>query len=306
MRPVCRLLRRGFSMVELLVVIAVVGLLIALLVPAVQRVRAAAANAECSNNLKQIGLGLQNYHDTYGYYPRYTTDYWPTFPDPPYGWPYSWMYYILPSVGQEALYNQGSFTQTNLIAFWSDERWQVAAANWQKTCTTIVPNFLCPAEPRSYVGGIFNPDGPPGVDETDTFCAMTSYLGVLGREWAGYPDDGTGIFGREVGVKSAQITDGLSNTVMVGERPPSRDNSVGWWVAYYTNSSLFAIGNLRPYEQGKDEQGKSRPCPDRSYFSPGNLIDDCHADHFWSFHAGGGNWLLCDGSVRCLAYSAEK
>jgi prepilin-type processing-associated H-X9-DG protein len=87
----------------------------------------------------------------------------------------------------------------------------------------------------------------------------------------------------------------------VGERPPSPDSGTGWW-AYpdlYENT-LWAIG----VPSLITDNSEGPPCPAKSYFSPGDLTDNCHTNHFWSFHTGGGNWLLCDGSVRFMNYSA--
>src|ERR1700690_1588820 len=108
----------GFTLIELLVVIAIIAILIALLIPAVQKVRAAAANTQCLNNLKQIGLALHQYEEGHGVFPLFTTDYWPTWPDPPYGFPYGWMYHILPYLEQETLYHQGYFDDPHLSLFW--------------------------------------------------------------------------------------------------------------------------------------------------------------------------------------------
>jgi prepilin-type N-terminal cleavage/methylation domain-containing protein/prepilin-type processing-associated H-X9-DG protein len=271
MKPV-GLVRGAFSLVELLAVIAIIAILIALLVPAVQKVRAAAVTAECVNNMKQIGLGLQLHYDVHRCFPtpkRHMTSDPATSP--------GWMYAILPYIGQEALYEQGQSRDGSLRG---------------QTWMTIVPTYLCPSDQRDSAGGIW--DGPEKPDD----YAMTSYLGLVGKTFIA---DWDGVFGGDVGIKVSQITDGLSNTLMVGERPPSPDRWVGWWASNIADNCLWAIGGPWPFKYSGDS-GES--CPASAYFSPGDIISYCHADHFWSFHSGGGNWLLCDGSVRFMDYSA--
>jgi prepilin-type N-terminal cleavage/methylation domain-containing protein/prepilin-type processing-associated H-X9-DG protein len=292
MKPADSLIRRAFSLVELLVVIAIIAVLIALLVPTVQKVRASAATAQCQNNMKQIGLALHKYEDEHGYFPRAypISDLLSGRSDlnlPPYGW----MYNILPYIGQEALYKQGYYRL--------DDNTVVISANFNRTYTTIVPNFLCPSDPRGYAEGIRS-----DTKVTGGVCTMTSYLGLRGSGTDTEVLLSLGVFavyGRgAVNIRIGQISDGLSYTLIVGERPPSPDNQWGWWAGYDGDSLLFAVGWSWPY----DDDGAGHSCPNLSYFSPGDLVNYCHADHFWSFHSGGGNWLMCDGSVRFMAYSA--
>ena len=166
----------------------------------------------------------------------------------------------------------------------------------EKTWTTIVPTFLCPADERTNAGDLWKSQ-----------FAMTSYLGVEGKRDMQLGD---GVFSHlagnwgNIGVRIAQIKDGLSSTLMAGERPPSPNIYAGWWAGQTWDSSLWAISESGlPFSDTRGN-GQGTPCPAISYFSAGNLNDYCHASHYWSFHSGGGNWLLCDGSVLFLAYAA--
>ena len=268
-------LRGAFTLIEILVVIAIIAILIAVLVPAVQRARAAAANAECTNNLKQIGLALHNYHDVHRCFPLY------------YGsgaTVQSWMFDILPYVERSTVFEEG---RTSLHAL-----------------ASIIPTYMCPADPRENAGGLYK--------ASTVAFAMTSYLGLLGKRqgdasfgalgvFRGFVAEGNEIIIQTTPVKTSHITDGLSTTLMVGERPPSSDNMYGAWAGINFDSSMWAINTLSPVY---DDRGAQHRCLVPSYFSPGDLTDYCHVNHFWSFHYGGGNWLMCDGSVHFMDYSA--
>jgi prepilin-type N-terminal cleavage/methylation domain-containing protein/prepilin-type processing-associated H-X9-DG protein len=298
-------LRRGaFSMVELLVVIAIIAILIALLIPAVQKVRASAANAQCVNNLKQIGQGLHGYHDVHRHFPAGDQNLY--FGDPWLWTEGPWTRDILLYIEQDALerlFKQASDNWYAYVSRTNDYDSESASSRAVRDLAAIVvPTYICPADPRENAGS------------TPKFAHIT-YAGVKGKiateigdVVAGTAPDtrGTGVFPqlwisgptRPV-VTTLEITDGLSNTIMVGERPPAdnRYEDINWW------DRLFAI----ELDYGFDSRGANgggKPCPALAYFSPGDLSNFCHSLHFWSLHSGGGNWLLCDGSVRFMQYSA--
>jgi len=135
--------RRGFALVELLVVITIIGVLITLLLPAVQAAREAARRAQCLNNLKQMGLAMQNHHDTYGRFPPGGA-----FDQPPFGttsssnfltWGSSWMVYLLPYLEQDALYQRLSFT--------GGSGWPPygVGGNIAVFAGASIPNYQCPS-----------------------------------------------------------------------------------------------------------------------------------------------------------------
>jgi prepilin-type N-terminal cleavage/methylation domain-containing protein/prepilin-type processing-associated H-X9-DG protein len=277
---------RGFTLIELLVVIAIIAILIALLVPGVQKVREASTRTQCLNNMKQIGQALHNYHDVFGSFPlqkHHRAD--------------CWMYKILPYIEQEDLFKQG---QSHDAAIY-DAAW-----------LTIVGMYICPADPRGFGGGVY-------IDEKLGTYAMTSYLGVAGKVSTDNPDSGViapyqqdaikayQLLDDEptlhLAIKLTQILDGASNTVMVGERPPSPDNFWGWWAYQDWDNFNWAIMDVA-YAPYSWDPNSGAPCPALSYFSPGDLINYCHSNHYWSFHYSGGNWLMCDGSVHFMDYSA--
>jgi prepilin-type N-terminal cleavage/methylation domain-containing protein/prepilin-type processing-associated H-X9-DG protein len=298
--------RDAFSLVELLVVIAIIAVLIALLVPAVQRVRAIAANAGCVNNLKQIGLALLNYHDEHKCFPP--GDAHDIVEGP-------WTYDILPYIEQAELWKLGRSLDKG--SFWF----------------TNVATFICPADPRENAGstGIdpqWSGDLKADGNAYTHAVARTSYLGVNGKlnplltSTTADATKGDGVFlavyylapnefQNYKGVSlTRDVSDGASNTVMVGERPPSGffQNLVGadfmhgllWGES--GDTSMFAVE--MPSAPSFNYNYSTVGCPGRSFFSPGYLTNTCDGTHFWSFHPGGGNWLLCDGSVRFMAYTA--
>jgi prepilin-type N-terminal cleavage/methylation domain-containing protein/prepilin-type processing-associated H-X9-DG protein len=303
--------RPGFTLIELFVVIAVLAILFCLLLPATQRVRDVALRSQCQNNLKQIGLACHNYHDQHAKFPpgldtRVGTLEFLTQNK----YCLSWMARILPFVDQEPL---SKHTQSEYARLYYP--WGFAANGPQSPHVglgTEMPLFRCPYESRRLVNTRVDLGG------FESEIAFTSYLGNSGTI-CGAND---GIFYDCSAVKITMITDGTSNTLLVGERPPSADLWFGWWYAGagYSDPVFGQIGvgdvvlGVRekvyaadPFQQlAPRAQYEDLNCASRFHFQAGNVNDPCDQVHFWSEHFGGANFVFADGSVHFLTYDIDK
>ena len=157
--------------------------------------------------------------------------------------------------------------------------------------STVMPMFSCPADTRTLAQS--TKSGP--------MVAFTAYLGVDGTDQL----KKDGILFVDSSVRISDITDGTSNTIMVGERPPSAREDLGWWYAGW-GQSKDGSGDM---DLGAQELNLSYylDCPPGPYvFGPGAISNDCDAFHFWSLHPGGANFAFADGSVHFMAYSAAS
>jgi prepilin-type N-terminal cleavage/methylation domain-containing protein/prepilin-type processing-associated H-X9-DG protein len=285
---------QAFTLIELLVVIAIIGVLIALLLPAVQKVRDAANRTVCTNNLKQIGLALQMFHDNNDKFPPgYTQSLQP--PVVRYQL-LSWLGRILAYIDQGPL-NALMETDFDHVNY---------AFGHPDVYSRVIPTYKCPSDDRQYKAE---------AADRESAIGLTGYLGVSGTNLRA--NDGVLYYNSAVKIKD--ISDGLSNTLLVGERPPGYNMVFGWWYNG-TGQWDFSVSNPPKYsgscavllglaEINIKGNANSSPelllCPTGPYtFGPGSIQNPCDQFHYWSLHAGGSNFLLCDGSVHFFAYAA--
>lgn len=267
----------GFTLLELLVVIAILAILVGLTLPAVQRVRAAAERARCQDHLRQIGLALHNYHSNNQVLPpgcsyQNGKDPYPLM---------SWLTRLLPYVEQEALWRQTEEAFAKDSFFRNDPP--------HVGLRTVMPLYVCPADPRHLSTWNFG---------QNVVVAFTSYLGVEGISHR----ERNGVLYLDSQTRFADVTDGTSYTLMVGERPPSADHRLGWW---YAGTGQSRDGSAEMILGVNDLNVSVHGCPIGPYqFEAGDIRDKCDTFHFWSPHSGGAHFLFTDGAVHFLRYSA--
>jgi len=256
---------RAFSLIELLVVIAIISVLVGLLLPAVQKVRAAAANARCRNNLRQIGLAFQTHHDSLGYFP---SGGWDWFTPPTY-------VNRQPAVGAQ---QQAGWGFQILPYLEGDNAWKAGA---QVAIATPNVNLFCPAR-RAPTTVTFEDEYTPSVTGTTLTHALCDYA-VSNLE-------GNGAVRQYKPVRIQDITDGTSNTLVAGDK---RLNLKGLGQPQPDDNEGYTAG----WDVDTVRSTASAPAPD----FVGDGWDK--AGRFGSSHTGGINAVLADGSVHVISYS---
>jgi prepilin-type N-terminal cleavage/methylation domain-containing protein/prepilin-type processing-associated H-X9-DG protein len=282
--------RNAFTLVELLVVIAIIGILIALLLPAVQAAREAARRMSCTNNLKQIGVALHNYHDTHKKLPigwlGFAPNGQPDFVGLP-GW--AWSTRILPFMEQQALYD--SLIDMDLPV--------TDAANAQAR-VQIVSTFICPSDVGDDIFDLKDAINEETEGTTVlTQLAKSNYPGVFGTQdihgvceqgEPGYNGcKGNGIFYLNGSLAFRDITDGLSSTFLVGERWSKWMHSTWTGVVpggWHAPARIVAVAS--------DEFPPN---------SEANVEQQTH--NFSSYHPAGANFLLSDGHVQLITETID-
>ena len=321
-----RNLLQGFTLVELLVVIAIIGVLVALLLPAVQAAREAARRSQCLNNLKQIGLGFQNYHSAHGHFtPGWTEDNVPTRGDR--GPNLGWGFHLLPFVENVPLYEQFDQNQQAASGTPGDgvienidligtpvENYRCPSANSPETESIAGQGGFYPAIPEyaisNYVGSgssceVCNtghlPDLNNGIEVTaPCFETNQSFPFPISLPRSRH----NGVVYRNSDTALKKITDGSSNTFLAGERifgelPDRATGQVFFTQAYWagipgpsSNQLACFAGFLSAYVKFQNQ-----------FKTP---MVNGHAYGFSSRHPGGVQVVLCDGSARYISEEADN
>ncbi|CAN5541381.1 DUF1559 domain-containing protein [soil metagenome] len=301
-------MKSGFTLIELLVVIAIIAILIGLLLPAVQKVRQAAAKTQCANHLKQLSLAFHNFEEVNKVFPpglgaigdqaspSSATYYNATTPAGlQFG---SWHVHLLPYVEQKAVHDN-AFTTSQALTYLSTNKVKITV-------------FGCPSDPAA---GAYDGQRP-----------STSYFAVRGIDKSpstivnsGDPNAEGILFWRSK-IKMQYVTDGLSNTFLAGEHPASQADGYepqadwGWWLT--TASDNISTGwaddviwgmEATAVHPGYATSASAGTCVVPQYFhSPDIRKTVCNYHFFWSYHSGGAHFIRADGSVKFMLYNTAR
>ena len=324
--------RPAFTLIELLVVIAIIAILIGLLLPAVQKVREAAARAQCQNNLKQLSLAMVNYHDAAGYFPA--ANYSPQTPAAqgnPSNTFHSWRAFTLAYIEQgnvQSLYDPNKS--------WFDTTANSGGKSNAQVASLPVKTFQCPSVPaRAATTGISNwnggppatitfPDGPAGTTDYDTMNGTKEYIyaALYGLTCAAstckeYTNQSRGAMFKNQPTSILQITDGTSNTLMIAEcggrplvyingKPVTATPYPGSTDPVPNNQGICYTDSEGPFSlDGADADGKLWPKNTGAASLPiyTAAFNRTNFNDPYAFHTGGMNVAFCDGHVQFVRES---
>jgi prepilin-type N-terminal cleavage/methylation domain-containing protein len=288
----------GFTLVELLTVIAIIGILVAILLPAIQAARESARRTQCLNNFKQVGVAMHSYHGTYKKFPR-GIDMWTT--SEPCSMPlgkkqpfigFSWGAYILHFLEETAIYQRFNFEEKSSNNYANGPNYAASAKK--------IDIYLCPSDPQGFeLVGCCSDNTNGSLDSED--MGKTNMSGVADSEnWqctlsdypdysSGWPDpNADGVLYQHSKINTAKITDGTSHTLMVGEVIGYEQGSHSgyWWSAWNVLDTSNGI-NL------------PRRIPPGGLFFP-------EETGFASYHPGGCHFLLSDGSATFINEAIDQ
>jgi prepilin-type N-terminal cleavage/methylation domain-containing protein/prepilin-type processing-associated H-X9-DG protein len=307
--------RSGFTLVELLVVIAIIGVLIALLLPAVQAAREAARRTQCANNLKQFGLGIHNYHDTFKAIPPAGMSAWGAGAAPNIGWQVR----ILPFTEQTALYEKLNMKLADVPqqrVYKPKDPDPNDQTTWSRARQHQVPYAMCPDDDEdsikngwvqgSYGGNLGAQRNQSNGGNCNNFMVANVHYEYEHGRWNNGGNKKariSGLFGRQCWgpIRLADIKDGTSNTFAVGEiLGRCVDHNQGWWsrnCASNAHSSVHVPLNVRTNCVSSQAEAEKR-----LYIYP-----QCYQKNKWNFswgfrsyHPAGANFLMADGSVQFI------
>ena len=273
--------RRGFTLIELLVVIAVIAILVALLLPAVQQVREAARKTQCQDHLHNIGVALHSYHGSHKTHPM--GSYVST------GLSWGWSMYLFPFMERTNEYQAVEFETPDCGTVIR----ALQAAGQPDPTSHAIEMLICPSDPNGDQQLLSGPTGPLPWSGDAGRLYPGSYLGVAGDQesptWcpAAGIRNGTGILFTNSRVRFADITDGTSTTIVVGERGIPNDLGWGWPVCGGSECEHYTTT-----ERGLSS-GQNAP-------SSSNILQ-----RFWSWHPGGAQFCMDDDQVRFLSESVD-
>jgi prepilin-type N-terminal cleavage/methylation domain-containing protein/prepilin-type processing-associated H-X9-DG protein len=301
---------RGFTLVELLVVIAIIAVLIGLLLPAVQKVREAAARTQCMNNIKQLALAAHNFHDVYQRFPAAyaaksppVSAWYGAWSDVQYS---TWVAPLMPFMEQDNLYKLWTNPSTpGYVDGWGSNVGGTASPN-----AAVIKTLICPSD--AIPNPQFQVAGPSAAYPQGVYIGVCSYGVNLGTQEfpasQATPLIKDGIFHVNTQVKITDITDGTSNTLLFGERSdyeplwkyiePNLPDLGGYWSGwifggwYHWRQPLVQINYRLPASVAANRPISGAAQTDFFYK---------RATSYGSQHPGGCNVALCDGSVRFLS-----